>query len=61
MSKIKMDWCFATNLNDLTIKVNNLCEKYDVIDFQVLEDFESGLTGKSLYTNGFVAVLKVRC
>lgn len=55
-----MNYCSADSLAELERRVNDMCERYDVIDFQVFREFRSSTYGEYLYTNGYNAILKVR-
>ena len=54
---IQMKVLYDNNIWDLKNQVNSFCQKYDVIDFQILTNLES-LRSES--KDGYYAVLKVR-
>ena len=62
---IQMRVLYDKSIFDLKDQVNKFCQKYDVIDFQILTDLENSKLENDKIVNrlckdGYYAVLKVR-
>lgn len=62
---IQMKVLYGKSMFDLEDQVNNFCQKYDVIDFQILTDLvnfklENDKIVNRLHKDGYYAVLKVK-
>lgn len=62
---IQMKVLYGKSIFDLEDQVNNFCQKYDVIDFQILTDLvnfklENDKIVNRLHKDGYYAVLKVK-